>query len=91
MEISDECVICFEKRKQVTYECGHKVVCKKCNAYLIRAEEIPSCPLCRKPLVLRTLSDKCIVYVQFFMCFIVTLVVGLFIAVIITSSNLQKN
>lgn len=88
--MEDECVICFEKRKQVTYDCGHKV-CKTCNIHLIRVEEIPSCPLCRKPLVLKKLSDQYIVYIQFFMCFIVTVVVGLFIAVIITSSSLQKN
>lgn len=37
-----ECVVCFERPRGITYDCGHHVVCSVCN------ESIADCPICRK-------------------------------------------
>ena len=40
-----ECVICFERPRTRTFNCGHHTTCDECTMYLM------DCPICRMPIV----------------------------------------
>jgi E3 ubiquitin-protein ligase MUL1 len=46
-EEEKSCVICFDSKSEIAFDCGHVCTCKSCS------ENVQICPICRKHITIR--------------------------------------